>query len=130
MKRLLSSWGMRVRTFSSGEEFLAALSGSCEADCAVIDVKMPNMSGLEVQGHLTRSGSDLPVILMTAHDEEGFEELALKFGTAGFLRKPFMDRALVELIRGAIHHRREARAHRERAGGSGPDAERTTLGDA
>lgn len=105
LKRLLNSWGMRVRTFSSGEEFLFALSQSPETDCAVIDVKMPNMSGLEVQEHMTRSGSSVPVILMTAHDEEGVEELALKVGAAGFLRKPFMEQALVELIRGAIRHR-------------------------
>jgi FixJ family two-component response regulator len=108
LKRLLKSWGMRVRTFSSGEEFLSALELSPEADCAVIDLKMPGMGGLEVQGRMARIGSEVPVIFMTAYEVEGTEESALKAGAAGFLRKPFMDQALVDLIRSAIHHRCEA----------------------
>jgi FixJ family two-component response regulator len=124
LKRLLNSWGMRVRTFSSGEEFLSALGRSPAADCAVIDLKMPGMSGLEVQGHMVRIGSDLPVIFMTAHEAEGVEEAALKSGAAGFLRKPFMDQALVDLIRCAIRHRCEAREHGLRHEKSGTGRER------
>jgi FixJ family two-component response regulator len=105
LKRLLSSWGMRVRTFASGPEFLSDLSSSPDVDCSVIDVQMPGMTGLEVQEQMQRGGMDLPVIFITAHEEEGVEERAFKSGAAGFLRKPFSDEVLVGLIRKAMQRR-------------------------
>jgi FixJ family two-component response regulator len=107
LKRLLQSWGMQVRAFASGEEFLSALSRSDDADCSVIDVQMPGMTGLEVQARMNRTGIDMPVIFITAHDEEGVEENALKAGAVGFLRKPFTDDALVGLIRNALRRHRK-----------------------
>ena len=107
LKRLLHSWGMHVRTFASGEEFLAALSRSCDADCSVIDVQMPGMTGLEVQEALNRAGIDVPVIFITAHKEEGVEERAMRAGAIGFLRKPFMDEALVGFIHTALQRPRK-----------------------
>jgi FixJ family two-component response regulator len=107
LKRLLRSWGMQVRTSASGEEFLTALSRSCDADCSVIDVQMPGMTGLEVQERMNRAGMDVPVIFITAHEEEGVEEQALRAGAAGFLRKPFTEEALVGLIRSAMSRRRK-----------------------
>jgi FixJ family two-component response regulator len=106
LRRLLHSWGMQVRTFATGEEFLAALSRSDDADCSVIDVQMPGMTGFEVQERMNLAGMDMPVIFITAHEEEGFEEHALKAGAVGFLRKPFKDEALVGLIRNALQRRR------------------------
>jgi FixJ family two-component response regulator len=111
LKRLLHSWGMHVRTFLSGEEFLAALSRSCDGDCSVIDVQMPGMTGLEVQEALKRAGIDVPVIFITAHKEEGVEERAMRAGAIGFLRKPFMDEALVGLIHMALQRPRKGVAH-------------------
>ena len=108
LKRLLHSWGMQVRTFASGEEFLSVLRGSHDVDCSVIDVKMPGMTGLEVQEHMNRNGISVPVIFITAHEEEGVEEQALRAGAVGFLRKPFKDEALVELIRSALQRRRKS----------------------
>jgi FixJ family two-component response regulator len=87
LKRLLHSWGMHVRTFASGEEFLAALSRSCDGDCSVIDVQMPGMTGLEVQEALNRGGIDVPVIFIAAHNEEGVEERAMRAGAFGLLLK-------------------------------------------
>jgi FixJ family two-component response regulator len=107
LRRLLRSWGMQVRTFASGEEFLSALSRSPDADCSVIDVQMPGMTGLEVQERMTRAGMDLPVIFITAHEEEEVKENALRAGAAGFLQKPFTDEALVGLIRDALQRRRK-----------------------
>ena len=98
---------MQVRTFASGEEFLSALSRSHDADCSVIDVQMPGMTGLEVQERMNRAGMDVPVIFITAHEEEGVEEHALRAGAAGFLRKPFTDEVLVGLIRNALQRRRK-----------------------
>ncbi len=108
LKRLLHSWGMQVRTFTSGADFLAALDASPDADCSVIDVQMPGMTGLEVLDRMNAAGLNLPVVFMTAHDTEGAEELAMRAGAAGFLRKPFADEALVGLIRMAIQRREHA----------------------
>jgi FixJ family two-component response regulator len=116
LKRLLHSWGMQVRAFASGEEFLSALSISHDADCSVIDLQMPGMTGLDVQERLNRAGWDVPVIFISAHEEEGVEELALRAGAAGFLRKPFMDEALVGLIRTALERRRKPVASEARNG--------------
>jgi FixJ family two-component response regulator len=113
LKRLLGSWGMRVIAFSSGKEFLSSLKGSPDAECAVIDVQMPGMNGLEVQAHMNRSGLDVPVIFITAHDEEGIETRALQAGAVGFLRKPFLEEAIVKLILSAVRNRRQAAALRE-----------------
>jgi FixJ family two-component response regulator len=104
LKRLLNSWGMQVFTFASGEEFLSAMAGSHIPDCSVIDVHMPGMNGLEVQARMAREKLDVPLIFMTAHDEAGVEEQALKDGAVGFLRKPFSDEALVKLIRNGLQH--------------------------
>ena len=107
LKRLLHSWGMQVRTFASGEEFLSALSRSPDADCSVIDVHMPGMTGLEVQERMNLSGMDLPVIFITAYEEEGVEEQALRAGAVGFLRKPFTHEILIGSIRDALDRRRK-----------------------
>jgi len=107
LKRLLHSWEMQARTFATGEEFLSALSRSEDLDCAVIDVQMPGMNGLEVQDRMNRAGMDVPVIFITAHEEEGVEEHAMRAGAVGFLRKPFTDEALVGLIRIALQRRRK-----------------------
>jgi FixJ family two-component response regulator len=114
LKRLLHSWGMHVRAFTSGEEFLAALSRSCDGDCSVIDVQMPGMTGLEVQEALNRAGIDVPVIFITAHKEEGVEERAMRAGAIGFLRKPFMDEALVGLIHMALQRPRKSAVPEEK----------------
>jgi two-component system, LuxR family, response regulator FixJ len=107
LSRLLRSWGMRVRTFGSGEEFLNALTVSPDADCSLIDVQMPGMTGLQVQDALNRSGMDMPIIFITAHRGEGIELQAMKAGAVGFLRKPFSDDVLVGLIRKATQGRRK-----------------------
>ena len=108
LKRLLHSWGMQVRTFASGREFLSALSSLHHVDCSVIDVQMPGMTGLEVREQMNRTGMDVPVIFITAHEEEGIEENALRAGAVGLLRKPFSDEALVALIRHAVKRCRKA----------------------
>ncbi len=107
LRRLLTSWGMQVRTYASGQEFLSALGAPAEADCSIIDVQMPGMTGLEVQERMNRAGMDVPVIFITAYAEERIEEQALRAGAVGFLRKPFTDEALVALIRSALQRRRK-----------------------
>ncbi len=106
LDRLLRSWGMQVRLFGSGKEFLSAREELSKTDCCVIDVQMPEMTGLEVLEHLNRSGSRLPVIFITAYYDETIEWQALKAGAVGFLRKPFSDEILVGLIRKALKGRK------------------------
>lgn len=105
LNRLLRSWGMQVRTFGSGEEFLNTLKSRPDADCCVIDVQMPRITGLEVQETLNRSGRDVPIIFITAHDDNATEWQALKAGAIGFLRKPFSEEVLIGLIRKAAGRR-------------------------
>ena len=108
LKRLLRSWGMEARTFSSGAEYLAAIERSPGADCSLIDVQMPGMTGLEVLDRMNAAGLHLAVVFMTAHETEGVEDQAMRAGAVGFLRKPFADEALVGLIRMAMQRREHA----------------------
>ena len=82
----------------------------------ISDVRMPGMTGLEVQERMNQAGMDVPVIFITAHEEEGIEEQALRAGAVGFLRKPFMDEALVGLIRKALECPRKPVASEARHG--------------
>lgn len=71
-------------------------------DCLVIDVQMPGMTGLEVLEHMKRSGCNLPVIFITAYEEEGLEEKAMRAGAIGFLRKPLTEKDLISFIAKAL----------------------------
>jgi FixJ family two-component response regulator len=102
LTRLLSSWGMRARAFTSGQGFLSDLNVCLEIDCAVIDVRMPEMSGFELLARMRRAGCAIPVIFITANEAQEIETAALQAGAAGFLRKPFSDQALVDLIHRAL----------------------------
>jgi FixJ family two-component response regulator len=107
LSRLLRSWGMQVRTFTSGEAFLAAASHVPVADCLVLDVQMPGLNGLEVQRRLNATGLNLPIIFITGHEVEGTEERAMQAGAFGFLRKPFSDDLMVAMIRRSLQERRQ-----------------------
>ena len=91
IKRLVISLGMNAETFCSGQEFLDFLEAvpTYGADCVVLDVQMPNMSGLEVQARLARKHRGLPVIVITAHETPETRDSALAAGAIAFLRKPF-----------------------------------------
>ena len=104
IKRLVRSLNMNAETFTSGEELINLVEAmpSFHADCAILDVQMPGMNGLEVQERLARSGSPIPVIFITAHDEVGARERALSMGAVAFLRKPFNDELLIKTLRAAL----------------------------
>ncbi len=97
LKRLLSSAGLKVETFGSAEEVLT--SGRQELpDMFVIDVRMPGLSGLELQQALAASGSRIPVIFITAYRDDQARSLAKQAGAVAYLEKPFDDRALLAAI--------------------------------
>lgn len=102
LKRLLSSWGMQARAFTSSKAFLADLRASQPIDCAVIDVRMPEMTGFELRAQMQQAGCQIPIIFITANEAQEIEAEALQGGAVGFLRKPFSDQALVDLIHKAL----------------------------
>ena len=94
---LLESSGYRIAAYSSGERFLAAYKPGCAA-CLVLDVRMPGITGLELQQELNRRGEALPIIFITGHGTVPMAVDAVKSGAFHFLEKPFKDAQLLALI--------------------------------
>src|SRR6266853_4387439 len=100
-RRLLRSSGFRAEAFASAEEFLESKSAAKTA-CLILDLRMPGMSGLELQRRLTQNGDPVPIIFLSAHASEEDERSALRAGAVQFLRKPTSKEALLGAIRYAI----------------------------
>ena len=101
LSRLIRAAGFEVETFSSGAEFLAA-SQPRRPHCLVLDLRMPHVSGFDVQQALALSGHRLPVVIITGDDSSESRERALKLGARACLRKPVDDAILLDAIRTAI----------------------------
>ncbi len=100
LQRLLRTMGFEVRTFSSALEFLD--HGPLDNHgCVIVDVRMPEMSGLELQKRLSEAGISLPLVFITAYDDPSVHEQAMQAGALAFLQKPFNDQALMDAIHGA-----------------------------
>lgn len=110
---LMSTVGYNAVTFERPNEFLQKLDPN-QPGCLVLDVRMPEMSGLEVQQQLNRSGSMLPVILITGHGDIPMAVQAMKDGAFDFLQKPFRDQDLLDRINGALKQDAENRETVER----------------
>jgi len=97
LKGLLRSAGFRAEVFSSAEEFLRSgrLRGTA---CLILDVRMPGMSGVELQERLMRTDPAVPIVFISAHGDEEVRALALERGAVEFLQKPFSDEALLSAI--------------------------------
>jgi len=95
--RLLASAGFAVEKFSQPSDFLSNLKHA-RCQVAILDVWMPQMSGLEVQACLRRDSPQTRIIFMTGRDDPSVRQTALDAGAFGFLTKPFEDEALVQLI--------------------------------
>jgi len=111
---LLRSVDLQVELFASAQEFLDA-RGQEEAGCLVLDVRMPGISGLELQQELKTMGSSLPIIFITGHGDIPMAVEALKAGAADFLPKPFRDQELLDCIHQALDTNREREQQAERA---------------
>ena len=101
LKVLLDTSGFEVRTFSSAEQFFSAVPNSASG-CLILDIHLPGINGWQAQQRLLKSGSKRPVIVITVDQEDELAELALKAGLAGFLQKPFHDRALIDTVSVAL----------------------------
>jgi FixJ family two-component response regulator len=100
--RLLRSFGFRAQTFASAEEFWTS-DYLQEAACLILDMRMPGMSGIELQRKLVASHYDFPVIFITAYEEEGTRAQALADGVGVLLIKPFGAQALVNVVNEALN---------------------------
>jgi FixJ family two-component response regulator len=101
LKDLMESAGLSARCFGSAEEFLEWNQRNQTASL-VTDIRMPGMSGLDLQTKLQAEGSRIPIIFITAHGDEKMKMQAMKAGALGFLSKPFDDEVLLEKVRAAL----------------------------
>jgi FixJ family two-component response regulator len=99
---LMDCMGLRTEIFSSAEDFLNS-DGLRDTTCLIVDVRMPGMSGLELQSHLNATGFRIPIIFMSAHDDGEAESRALGAGAIDFLKKPFSEDALLRAIRASLN---------------------------
>jgi RNA polymerase sigma factor (sigma-70 family) len=109
---LLSLRGYRTAMFASAEDFMAALR-PVWSGCILADIRMPGMSGLEMQHELARRGIGMPVIVLTAHGDVTSARAAFKAHAVDFLEKPFDDEALVAAIENAYGRERSRLGSRE-----------------
>jgi FixJ family two-component response regulator len=98
---LVESVGLRAESFATGQEFLNKKRTS-DPSCLVLDVRLPQMSGLDFQRRLTEIGVQIPIIFITAHGDVPMSVKALKSGAVEFLTKPFRDQDLLDAIQQAL----------------------------
>lgn len=106
---LLQSVGLEVRLFASPGEFLKARRPDAPG-CLVLDVRLPEQSGLDFQKHLVGTDMELPIIFITGHGDIPMSVRAMKLGAVEFLTKPFRDQDLLDAIQAAIAGDRDRRA--------------------
>ncbi len=100
LRRLVRSAGLAVTTYGSAEEFLAARDHS--AACLILDVRLPGMSGLDLQRLLADSGRDVAVVLITAHEDQTVRAIGLEAGAIDFIAKPFARDRLLDAVAKAM----------------------------
>jgi FixJ family two-component response regulator len=107
---LVESVGLRAESFATGQEFLNKRRTS-DPSCLVLDVRLPQMSGLDFQQRLTEIGMQIPIIFITAHGDIPMSVRALKSGAVEFLTKPFRDQDLLDAIQQALQRDRMVQEH-------------------
>jgi FixJ family two-component response regulator len=101
IKSLLNSMGLTAHLFASAEDFLQS-PHVIDTSCLILDVQMPNMSGIELQRHLISQGVRTPIIFITAFPEDRIRTKLLKAGAVCFLSKPFDEQILLECLDKAL----------------------------
>jgi FixJ family two-component response regulator len=115
LRSLIRSAGLRVETLASADEFLARPRVEAPS-CLVLDVRMPRLSGLDLQKRMAEINLQIPIVFITGHGDVRTSVRAMKAGAVEFLTKPFDDRDLLEAIQLAIKGDREARQHQAELG--------------
>lgn len=108
---LLKSVGLKVESFPSAQDFLKSYNPA-RAGCLVLDIRMPGMSGLELQEKLKQMESMLPIIFITGHGDVPMAVKAIKAGAADFVQKPFRDQELIDRIREVLEEDASARVEK------------------
>ena len=111
MQRLLKSVGLRAEAFASPQEFLRRKLPDGPS-CLILDVRLPGISGLDVQRKLSEAGVQIPVIFITGHGDIPMTVKAMKSGAVEFLTKPFRDQDLLDAIQQALQRENEIRQQR------------------
>jgi FixJ family two-component response regulator len=101
LRRLLKASGLGALSFESAEDLLNSGRLS-EIACLIADVRMPGISGLELQARLKTEGCEIPIIFITAHGDAKMRIQAMRDGAVEFLTKPFDNAVLIEMVRAAI----------------------------
>jgi FixJ family two-component response regulator len=101
IEAFMKTTGFKVRAFPSAVDFLASPRIE-DTSCVIADINMPNMTGVELHGQLTRLGFDIPTILITAYPDDAVRARALADGVIGYLSKPFDEDALLACIRSVL----------------------------
>ncbi len=112
LRRLITSVGMTVEVFPTAQAFLSAPRPNAPA-CLVLDVRLPGLSGLDLQQELANTNATLPIIFLTGHGDIPMSVRAMKAGAIEFLTKPFRGQDLLDAIRHAIDRDRAARTERQ-----------------
>jgi FixJ family two-component response regulator len=97
----MESAGYAVESFDSAEQFLASDSAR-DAICLIVDIQLPGITGLELQGRLSGADNRVPIVFVSGHGTQTNRDQAMRQGAAGFLSKPFRRDDLVKLVRAAI----------------------------
>lgn len=113
LRRLVGSVGLRVETFGSASEFLDVASPHT-VGCAILDVRMPGMSGLDLQRELRERRIWLPVIIVSGHADVSMAVRAMKAGAYDFIEKPFNDHELLEKVQKALEYGDQVRQTEQR----------------
>ena len=111
LKSLIRSVGLSVETFASADEFLQSRHPDIPA-CLILDVRMPGLSGLDLQRDLTEANIHIPIIFITGHGDIPMSVRAMKAGAVEFLTKPFRDQDLLDAIQQALERDRLVRSQR------------------
>jgi FixJ family two-component response regulator len=101
LQRLMKSAGFPVRSFASAEDFLKS-GQQHDTSCLIADIRMPGMSGLDLQAKLNADHCPIPTIFITAHGDEKMRLQAMRGGAVKFLAKPFDDAILLQSVRTAL----------------------------
>ena len=112
LRRLITSLGMTVEVFPTAQAFLRTPRGEAPA-CLILDVRLPGLSGLDLQQELAKANATLPIIFLTGHGDIPMSVRAMKAGAVEFLTKPFREQDLLDAIRQAIDRDRAARMERQ-----------------
>jgi FixJ family two-component response regulator len=105
---LFDSIGLKVRTFSSAAEFLRSKLPDA-VSCLVLDIRLPSLSGLDLQAELARAGISIPIIFVTGHGDIPMTVRAMKAGAVDFLPKPFREQDMLDAVRSALERDRNRR---------------------